>query len=269
MSPSQLETYWRCPWQYWLRYGEGHKGKPGVALTEGKSHHSVFSDNNEYFIKKGENRSKQWLADRFAQHFDQDQKEIPRKHWVTSGTTKDKIIRRGVGIQRVYYDKVARYFAPELAEEKVKIIIGDITVLGILDVAGKLLHDGTQRLVKPRRGAWDYKIVGSAKPAREADDAVALTHYGLATSFILKGVDLTLRPPFVGFIQFLKGTNAKVVMQHSVVNISRVKWYRRQVISVANAISLGSFPMRSSCGWQCSRRFCGFYSRCRGKVWRA
>jgi len=281
LSPSQIEMYWRCPKQYWYRYGEGIKLPPGVAMVEGSSHHQAFADNNEYKKKTGKDRSIKWLCSRFADDFDEKQKEIPKKQWKVEGQSKDGVIKRSKLIQEMYLKRIAPHTSPAEYEKEVEYKIGDVVVLGVIDVAGVLKPDGrseglkekfiyndTEILKRPLTGAWDYKIVGKKKSLKEASNSIALSHYGWATIDLIGGVDLKKNLPSVGFISFTKTKVPGCHVQIVPITAERIKWYRKQVLSVADAISRGSFPVRNSSGWECSAKFCGYYSRCRGKVWK-
>jgi len=283
LSPTQIDMYWRCPMQYWFRYGLGLRLPPGIALVEGGSHHEVFAADNNYKKKTGKNRPEKWLCQKFTDTFNTNQKEIPKSEWKAAGENKDDVIRRGVLVQRLYMKRIAPYVHPEFVEEKVKYGIGDVEVVGVIDVAGTLkpkpgerastlvngfLYDNAQVLKEPMIGAWDYKVVGRRKSEDDAINSIALSHYGWATIDLLKGIDLVKRPPRAGFISFTKDENPTCHVQTTLITAGRIRWYRRQVLSVADAISRGSFPVRSGIGWECSAKFCGYYSRCKGKVWK-
>lgn len=255
LSPTQINMYWRCPMQYYFRYVCGYKNPPVVAMIEGGSHHFAFEDDNLFKIKTGKNRGAKHLASVFADDFNTKQKELPKNVWKCAGEKKDDVIRRGIAIQKTYSKDFAGFVLPKFAEKKVEFKVGEINVLGYIDVCGQIDDHGK------RSGAWDYKITSKRKPQDEIDSSIALAHYGWASIDLLK---LGKKMPTVGLITIRK-QQCDITLQETVVTPERIKWYRSQVASVANAISLGAFPTRNPVGWECSAKFCGYFNKCRGK----
>lgn len=262
LSPSQIDMYFRCPAQYHFRYILGIKNPPAVNLVDGSCHHRTLDNNNKYKIKTGKDRSDKYLIQRFSDIFSDEAKEIPKIEWKLAETTKDKVINRGRLIQKQYCKLFAPNLTPEFCEEEVRIKVGDVEVLGYIDVGGSYKPPFQK---KPTRVVLDYKITGRKKSDDEIQNSVQLSHYGWASLELLKGVSFR-NPPHVGFCNLLKTGSCVPVTQTVPFTSQRVKWYRRQVSSVVDAISKGSFPIRNAVGWECSKRFCGYWDRCRGKI---
>ena len=260
LSPSQVKMYWRCGMQYYFRYVLGIKSPPTVAMVEGTTHHLTFEKNNKHKIKTGLDYKLKLLTEFFADKFDVEQKAVSRRGWGLAGDRKDSVINRARGMLNVYLSSTAPNLTPEIAEVDVEYVIGGVKVVGVVDVAGKM-REGKGNV----RGVFDYKTSGRKKSDDEVSGEIALAHYGWAALDFMKGFDLKLHLPVVGFITLLKSSTPSVHVQLIPLTISRIKWYRHQVIAVANAISLGSFPIRNSVGWECSDKYCGYWSRCRGK----
>jgi hypothetical protein len=254
--------YWRCGKQYEYRYVLGIKSPPGVALEEGSCHHDTLCNNNTHKIKTGKDRSVKYLVQRFCDDFNDRAKGIPRSEWRLAETTKDKVIKRGKLIQTQYHKQFTPYLNPEFCEREVRFKVGEVEVLGYIDVVGLC---GFQ-LRTPIRGVFDYKISTRLKSDDELKGSVALSHYGWGA------VDLLncnwKNPPHVGYCILKKTGDSRPLFQHTLLTAQRIKWYRQQVLSVANAISLGSFPVRNAAGWECCEKYCGYWKRCRGKVWK-
>jgi len=263
LSPTQINMYWRCGKQYEFRYILGIKNPPGVNLVDGSSHHDTLDNNNKHKIKTGNDRSDKYLVQRFCDIFSDQAKEIPKKEWMLADTTKDKVIKRGKIIQAQYRKYFAPNLTPEFSEEEVTFKVGDVKVKGYIDVGGKYKLPSFPAM----RGVFDYKITGRKKSLDEVENSIQLSHYGWGAIDLMKGISFQ-KPPYVGFCSLLKTGSSIPVLQAIKLVTDRIKWYRLQVASVADAISRGSFPVRNGTGWECSPRFCGFYNRCKGKVWK-
>lgn len=257
LSPTQIDMYFRCPAQYEFRYVLGIKSPPGVALVDGTSHHKTLHNNNKFKIKTGKDRPVKYLVQKFCDDFSTEAKTIPRSEWKLAETTKDKIINRGKLIQTQYHKHFAPNLVPKFCEHEVKYKIGEVTVLGYIDVGGTYLHTV---------GVFDYKTSARLKSDAELKSSVALSHYGWEAVSLFKGIDWYKYPVHVGYVILKKTGDSKPMFQSTPLTPQRIRWYRQQVLSVANSISLGSFPVRSGAGWECCEKYCGYWSKCRGKT---
>ena len=255
LSPTQIDMYLRCGQQYYFRYVLGVKSPPGVNLVDGGSHHDTLDNNNKYKIKTGRDRPVKYLVQKFCDTFNTEAKTIPKREWRLAETTKDKVINRGKLIQTQYHKHFAPHLIPKFCEYEVMFKIGEVDVLGYVDVGGTYLHV---------KGVFDYKTSTKLKSDNELKGSVALSHYGWGTLDLL-GNSLK-DPPHVGYCILKKTGDSKPLFQSTPLTAHRIKWYRQQVLSVANSISLGSFPVRSAVGWECCEKYCGYWSRCRGKT---
>lgn len=255
LSPTQIDMYFRCGWQYYLRYVLGIKSPPGVALVDGTSHHKTLHNNNKYKIKTGKDRPVKYLVQKFCDEFSTEAKTIPKSEWRLAETTKDKVINRGKLIQTQYHKHFAPNLVPKFCEHEVRFKVGKITVLGYIDVGGIYSHV---------KGVFDYKTSARLKSDAELKSSAALSHYGWEALSLL---NCNWRnPPHVGYCILKKTGDSKPLFQSTPLMAYRIKWYRQQVLSVANSISLGSFPVRSGVGWECCEKYCGYWDRCRGKT---
>jgi len=260
LSPTQINMYLRCGQQYYFRYVLGIKSPPGVNLVDGSSHHNTLDNNNKYKIKTGKDRPVKYLVQRFCDTFNDSAKEIPKREWKLAETTKDKVINRGKLIQTQYHKCFAPNLSPAFCEHEVKFKVGEVEVLGYIDVGGDYI-DVNNKIIT---GVFDYKVSTRLKSDDELRGSVALSHYGWEAVELLN-CDWN-DPPHVGYCILKKTGDSKPLFQSIPLTAYRIKWYRQQVLSVANAISLGSFPVRSAVGWECCARYCGYWDRCRGKV---
>jgi hypothetical protein len=257
--------YLRCGMMYWYRYGEGIKTPPGVALVEGGSHHSVFDLNNKFKIKVGRDKTAKSLAGRFADTFSTRQKEIPKADWKWTGEKKDNVIKRGKLLQTQYANQLAPLITPEFTEKYMTMRVGTVDVVGIIDIGGKWKANKKYG-VERGRGLMDYKVVAKAMSRGELENMVSLSFYGWSCLTLMPKLDLSKNPPDVGFIMLKKLVDPVIQWQTVPLAIQRVKWFRRVVLSVADSISRGAFPVCDPTSWCCSPRFCGYYGRCKGKI---
>jgi CRISPR/Cas system-associated exonuclease Cas4 (RecB family) len=243
LSPSQIEMYLRCPMQYKLRYVDGKVSPPGIALVEGSSHHEALATNNSNKISTGEDLRETEVVDAFAASFEKRKKEI--EDW--EGETTDDVIGRGRKMIKAYMSDFAGQFRPVKQEFDVVAKVGEVEVRGITDASGA---------VKDRPTIVDYKTVSRSKSQAELESSLQLSFYAMVES---ETGDTDFD---VGYVNLLK--SGKVNPQFIGYDEKRVKWFRAVALSVANAISLGNFPLTAPESWCCSERFCGYWRQCRG-----
>lgn len=260
-----MSMYLRCGRQYFYRYAEGIKNPPAVALVEGGSHHSVFEVNNKYKMKTGKDKKPDTLAGRFADEFSDRAKEIPKREWRFANETKDSVIVRGRKLQKLYGKNIAPIMTPEFAEFRIEMRVGVVDVVGIIDVGGKWSANKVMQ-IKKGKGLMDYKVVGKAMSRGELEGIMSLSFYGWSCLSIMKGLNFSNNPPDVGFCALKKTQTPAIQWQTVPLRVSRVKWFRRLVLSIADSISRGSFPLCDPTHWCCSERFCGYWHKCRGKI---
>jgi len=258
LSPTQIEMYYNCPMQYYLRYVLGIKAPPIMNLIEGATHHTVLQINNKYKIETGKDRPVKYLVQKFCDMFNDNVKDIPKETWKQAKITKDGIIKRGKYMIVQYQKYMAPYLFIHGCEEEIELIIKGIKVLGYADVVATYKDEIF--------GVFDYKISAKPKSGEELAKSIALSHYGLniklryetASHFSIRGKpDIT----YVGFITLKKVPDFKPIIRYMLLTKQRVDEYKRQVIDTARAITTGLFPKKRNCnpmycdhGAECRRR---------------
>ncbi len=242
LSKSAIEMYLRCPKQFEFHYILGLSSPPGVAMVEGSSHGEALNMNNLYYIEKQENLETDLVVEKFCDEFNDRQKEIPAIEWAKSEEDKDSVIRRGKLLLPAYFEGIGRLMKPIAVERKIEVDMGGVPVLGFIDVESKDCID-------------DYKVTGKTKSQGEADTDIQLTLYSKAR-----------KKPKVGFICLVKN---KTPVVNRVVSERTAGDYAAAdalVASVSDAIKKGAFPMCNPKDvFPCSKKWCGFWNRCRGK----
>lgn len=283
LSPTQIVMYIRCGFQYYQRYVLGKKIPPAATLVEGSTHHTAFEANNKHKMKTGRDYTPKRQAEFFCDTFNVNKKEIPRGGW--EGETANGILKRGKNIQTNYMKNVAIHLLPLKSEKVYEMRIGDVDVVGYMDVAAEIkggLIKSTKteteffgvaardiNSAKRKIAALDYKIVGKKRQKNEIENSVALGFYGWGLVETLPQLVMGKKMPFVGFCNLLKTSTGRIVTQSTLLTPQRIEWLRRIVLSVADSISRGAFPLcDASTNYLCSPKYCGYWKQCKGKVWK-
>ena len=246
ISYSQINMYMRCPRQYYHRYVLGKKEVPGVALLEGSAHHTSMQKNNLNKMAKGSELKPKVLTEIFVEDFrTRVKKEGGTKALDWREESEKGLIERAKVWHVDYIRDVAPKIHPVGVEEKFEKELDldgkRITLSGILDLE-------VPRLI------YDYKTAAKARTQAETDADLQLTLYALVK-----------KVPRVGFIQFLKKATPEVGVLQS-YRTANQKLYALEVVrEVVQAIEAEIYPMCNPTQWNCSKRFCGFWSMCRGK----
>ena len=246
ISFSGISTYLRCAKQFEWRYIKGIKSPPAIAMTEGSAHHDALEYNNNHKIKNGRDLKDSVVTEKFVDSLRQ---RVEKEQVAYEDESESAIIERG----GIWHKKYMRDFAPKLEP-----VSAEKEHMKEIDLGGRLVrfHAFTD-LVVPNK-IIDYKTTsayGFNNKKREIDNDLQLTFY----SWLEK-----LRK--VGQICFIKGNVPDVRELESTRNVKQVAWALRIAEEVVKAIDAGAFPMCPPTAWNCSQRFCGYYSRCAGKV---
>lgn len=131
ISPSQINTYLRCPAQYYFRYIEGLIIPPKAALTKGKAVHS----GNEYNYKQ-KIETKQDLPLNQVQEYTAAEFEQLAEETDFEGKDKGKEKDTTISLVTLYHTEVAPTVQPIAVEEKVEVAFdnADYKLLGYIDV---------------------------------------------------------------------------------------------------------------------------------------
>ena len=254
LSPNSMGMYLRCGMQFKKRYHEGKKQPPAATLVEGTTHHKTLEKNNSHKMKRGNDLPAKTLVQHFCDTFSTNKKEI--EDW--GDTTEKQIIDRGKILQTKYHDKFAPRLKPKFIEQEVRFILGGVQILGYIDVGGMLKNALT---MKSKKTVIDYKTTKRKKSKEELENAISLTLYGMWSNNQGKK-----NLSDVGFCLLKKTTVPEIEWQNAQMNIGRILWFRRMVLSVADSISRGSFPLcDSTMNYLCNEKWCGYWHECKGR----
>jgi CRISPR/Cas system-associated exonuclease Cas4 (RecB family) len=255
LSVSQIEMYMRCPRQYEKRYVEGKKDPPNIAMIEGSSHHKGMQVNNTNKKEKGQDLRPKQVFEAFADYFSDNKKDVAKKDW--GGEKEKDIVDRGKGLIADYMKRYAPRLMPEIIEHEIKISVAGIPILGYIDVAGGFLPLVGKRGAE--KAVVDYKAAGKKKSSADLLNSVQLTMYGVAAV-----EEFGFHDPVLGFMTLLK-PKQETAWQSTPYDLGRSQWLKHIVVSIADAISRGSFPVTNPTNWCCDPRWCGYYHGCKGK----
>ena len=249
ISFSGTDMYLKCGKQYEFRYIDGIKIPPKVVMIEGSSHHKAMELNNKRKMKKGSDMKASRLTEIFMEDFRERIK--PQKKTIDwEGENENRIYDRARSLHVDYIRSVAPGLRPLAAEEwfnEVVTIDGvTFTLNGVIDLKNENKKGNTEVL--------DYKVKSKAASANELKSDQQLSLYSHVA-----GVRQA------GHIQFLKKANPEV----GIIRVRRTQqqqqWALKVTASVVKSVKAGAFPLAKPTEWWCSRKFCGYFSQCRGR----
>ena len=254
LSISQIETYQRCPMQYYYRYIEERISPPGIALVYGKSVHSAIECTHRHIAEYCRPAPEEEVKYKFLSAFDAGVKDC--RLWPDD----DVAVSKDSGLDLV--EKYNRTHAPYIwplrttvdntpwIEREVSTPVAGVPMMGVIDLidASDARHDFVHFEI------CDIKTSKRRKTQADIDSSLQLTYYSYATGINSVRYDVLVNTKDV-HIDTLRSTRGQ----------SDFIWLENTVYSVANAISLGVFPPCKSDSCTCSERWCGYWSLCRGK----
>lgn len=254
---SGIDQYLRCPEQFRLRYIEGKKQPPAVALFEGTSHHKAAEEDNKSKITTGKQLSSSKMMEIFYETWktelaraEKDAEEQKVKiEW--EDDTAEKVVKRGKILQADYANNYSKAIDPETAEES---FLRDVDVRG-----NKFRIMGQIDVTTKAKVVWDYKTAARPKTDKDLELSLQLSTYSWIKQYTR-----------VGYVAFVKAAQPYVQLMAPVeVKPGRWMWALEVISSVVDGIRRGSFPKTNPSlfppPWWCSERHCGFWAGCRGK----
>ena len=277
MSASQVNMYHRCPRQYEFRYIKGDTSPPGVAMVMGSALHHAVEKAHTSTIDTGSPLPIKAAQAEFSDKWDTMHKDLELKP--LSDDDPDQAINTkdmGVRLLGKYYTETLPTIRPVEVEKKVEFVVRQVPMLGYIDLVDKgpevpdSVHpcecDSTEErsscakalLCNMNRNGIvvaDTKVVKRKKSANDIKHDLQLTGYALATG--------TNR---VRFDSLVKSTrNPRVEQISGTRTVQDFNWFGEVVAGVAEGITKGYFPPCPPDSWCCSAKYCGYWSKCRGK----
>jgi RecB family exonuclease len=252
ISPSQLESFCRCPEAYRRRYLDGEIIPPGIAILKGTAFHGGAAVNMRQKIESHVDLPVADIVDAARAAFDQathgeyqlSAEEQSRGAAIVLGEAIDDTL----DMVHVHARQQAPDYQPVLVEEKLRIVLPNAPrdLLGIIDLA-----DDQDRVI-------DFKTAGRKKNQADADDSVQLTVYDAAFRVRFGRAPKEVRLDAV--IQTKTKTERQVVASDRSGDDFNALANRINVVTAA--IEAGSFPPATPGAWWCGPRWCGYHSTC-------
>lgn len=285
LSPSQLETFCRCPEQWRRRYIEKDRMPPGIAALRGVAAHAAAETN---FRQKIDSRTDLPVADLIESGvsayearaagegvaFTDD--EIARGARVVLGEGKDAAVEA----IRFFAERQAPDYQPLVVEEPVRLELDDqpFDLFGVVDLiaepylaeqarqfaaknpelAARALGPGVDPLAIRPRIVVDFKTATKSKRQADADSSVQLSFYAIAAELLFDAPPDEVRLD----VAVLGKTSVERQILTSRRGEADFAALERRVVAVSRAIQSGVFPPASPGAWWCDPRYCGYYSTC-------
>jgi hypothetical protein len=242
LSPSSLNTFMKCPRQWYFRYIEGIKTPPAGAAFTGSTAHKTCQFALQPVIVGKEMPAPKTLVEHFNDTFVASEKAEE----IIWGKQEPHIWRAdGISAIRSHGDRLLPHIAPHALEAKYRKPIPDtpFDMLGYVDVVEE-------------KALRDHKFTGRMKPQSDADQSLQLSAY----SWMSGKQELSLEVSTWG------GKSARLTTHRTP---KQTQFYLERVLiptalQINHCIETGNFPCHLE-GWHCSASWCGYWGKCVGK----
>lgn len=146
ISISQVNTYLRCPLQYYWRYVENLRIPPPSAVTFGRATHAAIEHNYRHKMMTGSDVPVKEAQEAFAYAFDQMAPETQFEEGESPGALKDE----GVRCTALYMTEVAPAVQPVAVEEEFELEFENTEhtlkgVVDLIDASGTIIDTKTTK----------------------------------------------------------------------------------------------------------------------------
>lgn len=251
LSPSQIESYTRCPEAYRRRYLEKEIIPPGIVIAQGKGVHKGAETNFRQKIQTHADLPAQDIIDAAVAAFEAETRgglsfsaeEVGRGAGIVIGEAKDQT----AAFAALHAEKQAPDYQPISVEREARIVLPNSThdLLGYID-----LEDDAGRVT-------DFKTANRRKSQSEADASVQLTYYSAGYT-----VKHRKPPKEVRLDVIVKNKTPVRQVLTSIRDQSDYKPLVNRVNAVLHGIKAGSFPPATPGAWWCGPEWCGYWSTC-------
>jgi hypothetical protein len=250
LSASQLDTFSRCPEAYRRRYIEGEKIPPGIALMVGSGFHGAAAANmrqkKDSFADLPVSQMKDLAATEFetatAGGYILTDEEQGRGAANVIGEAKDEAVK----LIEFHAARQAPEYQPAMVEERVRISLPLVRdFVGVIDLA-----DDQDRIT-------DFKTSKRSKNQDEADTSQQLTAYAA-----LFEARTGRRPSRLRLDVVVKNKEPKRQILDTTRDNADLAVLGARLESMIRSIEAGCFPPTSPHNWNCSEKWCGYWSTC-------
>jgi len=255
-SVSQINTYMRCPFQWYFRYVEGLVKPPDFGLIVGSATHKAIETNFKQKITSKIDAPMELLESAFSDEFDKKKLDVPDRN--DEGQQKDM----GIKLVRMHRSKLAPRIQPTHVEHEFLIDVPkqEINIESksvIIDIPWKF--KGYIDLIDADKVVVDNKTTGKSYQEDAADENYQLMGYGFAHKQIFGEL-----PSGVRFDILVKTKVPKFQQIRSTIDENKINRFLLAASNVYKAINAGIFYPRR--GQDCS--WCGYKENCKNKkIW--
>ncbi len=249
---SQLVKFEMCGEAYRRQYVEGEKDLSGTAALRGSGVHGGAQVNHVQKKKTGKDLPKKDIIDAAVAAFEAKKvtegfRLTPDEASIGLSPTMARTVQTITVLTGLYADQVAPRIQPDLIEEKITVEIPGTDV----DLAGTIDLSTTDGRLK------DFKTANRSKSQKDADESLQLTLYDFLyekkTGRKPAGVDLEvlvdLKTPKTQLISTVRTQRDRLVLFN-------------RTNMMLKARKAGIFAPAQVGSWNCSSKWCTFFSTC-------
>ena len=252
VSPSQVNTFYRCNEQWYQRYEHGRKVPPGIAALAGSGMHKAAEANYTQKRVTGEDLPIDDIQDAAATGFMDrlrkdgaffSREDLPSAKRLL-GEAKDKSVR----LARFSRETVMPTVQPVMVEERIKIAIEglDVDVLGIIDIS-----DANQLVIDSKTSSKSWN---EARVAEEEQPTVYRELFRARTGHYPAGFRFDV------FVNLKR--EPKLQQFHAERTEQDWKIWLHKVKRMRHAIRAGVVLPALPGSWWCSEKWCGYWGTC-------
>lgn len=251
-SYSQYSTYKKCGEAYRRQYIEGHRTPPTPGMLQGTLVHVGAEEAHLAMIETGKVPELEAVQAIIKAKFKTESKEV-----VDWGEDKpEDILAKALKVYEAYHTLGLPKLRPIAAEKPFAMKIGTVPMQGyidLIDTVSVVLEEGKDPVDTPI--VTDMKTSAATWSQNDADLDPQFTLYS-----IVENVD-TVR---VDNLVSLKA-GPKLVQITSKRDAHAKRVFIEDLEETVDLVKRGIFPKTSIDNWACSKKWCGYYTLCRGK----
>lgn len=247
LHQSEIHTFLKCGKMWEFRYVQGIKTPPRAALTVGRAVDTAITQNLAQKIQTGIDLKESDVLDACASDFD---KTSPETEWLDDVPGEQKDV--AISCVKAHHKEIAPFIQPETVQEKFILETSAGYNLGgtidIIDKAGKV------RDSKTSKGKYAEDAVFRAIQPALYDFAYEALRGKPSTGF---AYDVMIKPT--------KTIPARAQVIEAKVTQDDRNWLFDTIHNVDKAMRAGVALPAPDGSWWCSEKWCGYWSRCKGK----
>lgn len=243
LSVSQINTYLRCPLQYYFSYIRGIKNPPKAVLILGSSVHKALEFNYKQKIKSHKDLKGKDVLECFDQEFKDRESGV---EWNKEKEKKEIYKGQGLKLLEKYQEEIAPTIQPLMVEKKYEIQLDGLnqTFMSFID------------LVDINRVITEHKTTARTPNAISGPHLTQMIAY----SMIFQASE-TEKESKSKIHYLVKTKEPKFVAYEKKVTLKETQRFLKLVSSVAKAINDQNFYPNSH-NFMCTKNGCGYWDIC-------